>query len=83
MKQQPHAAYTVRSNGEMEIWTRIGAAFPNKKGGFTVLLDAVPASNRGRYRIVVLPPKAPAEAEAETSDKNEVDALFDEDENVE
>ena len=63
MKQQPFGAYTVRSTGEMEVWTRIGASFPNKKGGFTVLLDAVPASNKGRYRIVVLPPKPPAETE--------------------
>ena len=83
MKQQPHAAYTVRSNGEMEIWTRIGAAFPNKKGGFTVLLDAVPASNRGRYRIIVLPPKPAVEAEAETSDQNKVDAYFGESEDAE
>jgi hypothetical protein len=66
MKQQPHAVYTVRSNGEMEIWTRLGAAFPNKKGaGFTVLLDGMPASNRGRYRLIVLPPKPAAEAEVQ------------------
>ncbi len=73
MKQQPFAAYTVRSNGEMEIWTRIGAAFPNKKGGFTVLLDAVPASNRGRYRIVVLPPKAEAQPEAQVEAETQAD----------
>ena len=73
MKQQPLAAYTVRSNGEMEIWTRIGAAFPNKKGGLTVLLDAVPASNRGRYRVIVLPPKAEASAPTQVGAEVQVD----------
>jgi hypothetical protein len=62
MKQQPFAAYTVRSNGEREIWTRIGAAFLNKNGGFSVVLDAMPPATKGRYRIVVLPPKPPVEA---------------------
>ena len=77
MKQQPLAAYTVRSNGEMEIWTRIGAAFPNKKGGLTVLLDAVPASNRGRYRIIVLPPKAEAPAPAQVEVQADEDQEYD------
>ena len=67
MKQQPFTAYTVRSNSETEIWTRLGAAFPNKKGGFTVLLDAMPAPNKGQYRIIVVPPKA-AEPAAQAAD---------------
>jgi hypothetical protein len=67
MKQQPFTAYTVRSNSETEIWTRLGAAFPNKKGGFTVLLDAMPAPNKGQYRIIVVPPKL-AEPAAEAAD---------------
>ena len=68
MKQQPFTAYTVRSNSETEIWTRLGAAFPNKKGGFTVLLDAMPAPNKGQYRIIVVPPKPAAEPAAEAAD---------------
>lgn len=78
MKQQPFTAYTVRSNSETEIWTRLGAVFPNKKGGFTVLLDAMPAPNKGQYRIIVVPPKPPKEAEAEhEATDEETDALFD------
>ena len=79
MKQQPFTAYTVRSISETEIWTRLGAAFPNKKGGFTVLLDAMPASNKGQYRIIVVPPKPAQEAEVERElTDDETDALFDE-----
>ena len=67
MKPQHFIAYTVRTTSETEIWTRLGAVFPNKKGGFTVLLDAMPAPNKGQYRIIVLPPKAVAvEAQVET-----------------
>ncbi len=77
MKQQPLTAYTVRSNSESEIWTRLGAVFPNKKGGFTVLLDAMPAPNKGQYRIIVLPPKPLKEAEAEQEmTDDELDALL-------
>ena len=77
MKQQPFTAYTVRTTSDAEIWTRLGAAFPSKKGGFTVLLDAMPAPNKGQYRIIVLPPKAVAvEAQVETpaeGDEGEAD----------
>ena len=79
MKQQPFTAYTVRSNSETEIWTRLGAAFPNKKGGFTVLLDAMPAPNKGQYRIIVVPPKPAKEAEVERElTDDEMDALYSE-----
>ena len=77
MKQQPFTAYTVRSNSETEIWTRLGAVFPNKKGGFTVLLDAMPAPNKGQYIVVPPKPVKEAEAERELSD-DEMDALFSE-----
>ena len=58
MTTQPHVAYIVRESGEHSYWTAVGVAFPNKLG-FTVLLDAVPAPDEGRFKIIVLPPKAP------------------------
>jgi hypothetical protein len=49
-------AYSVKERGEgkqQAIWTRIGAAFPHAKGGFTVQLDALPLGDR----IVLREPK--------------------------
>jgi hypothetical protein len=38
-----HVAYQVRERkGQKGIFTRIGAAWPNKNGGFNIQLDAVP-----------------------------------------
>ncbi len=36
MNQQPYPAYSVRSGSQRDYWTRVGAAFPNRNGGFTV-----------------------------------------------
>ena len=56
---KPHLeAFTVREENDQTYWTRIGVAFPIQSGGFSVLLDAMPASKRGRYTIVVRPPKS-------------------------
>lgn len=50
-------ALTVRESNGKSYFTKIGAAFPNKDGkGFTVLLDAVPASNEGQYKIMLREP---------------------------
>jgi hypothetical protein len=48
-------AYSVKERGEgkQAIWTRIGAAFPHAKGGFTIQLDALPLGDR----IVLREPK--------------------------
>jgi len=46
-------AYTVRGEGDQAFWNRIGAAWSNKDGGFTVQLDALPLDGR----IVCCPPK--------------------------
>jgi hypothetical protein len=48
-------AYTVkeRGSGKTDIWTRIGAAFPNKGTGLTIQLDALPLGDR----IVLTEPK--------------------------
>lgn len=49
--------YTTQSGETKSAFTKIGAAFPNRDGkGFTVLLDAVPASNEGQYKIMLREP---------------------------
>lgn len=50
-------ALTVRESNGKSYFTKVGAAFPNKDGkGWTVLLDAVPASNDGQYKIMLREP---------------------------
>jgi len=46
-KSPSHVAWHVResSNGK-SFWTRVGAAWTNKDGGFTVQLDCVPLDGR-------------------------------------
>ena len=51
-------AYTVRENKGKSFWTRIGVAFPTENGGgFSLYLEAVPASVDGQYKIIVVPPR--------------------------
>lgn len=50
-------ALCVRESNDKSYFTRIGVAFPNKDGkGWTVLLDAVPASSEGQYKIMLREP---------------------------
>jgi hypothetical protein len=50
-------ALTVRESNGKSYFTKVGAAFPNKDGkGYTVLLDAVPASVDGQYKIMLREP---------------------------
>jgi hypothetical protein len=50
-------ALTVRESNGKSYFTKVGAAFPNKDGkGWTVLLDAVPASVDGQYKIMLREP---------------------------
>ncbi|MEZ6128918.1 MAG: hypothetical protein R3C59_09565 [Planctomycetaceae bacterium] len=40
-------AYQVRESGNgKSFWTRIGAAWSNKDGGFTLQLDSIPLDGR-------------------------------------
>lgn len=58
-------ALTVRESNGKSYFTKIGAAFPNKDGkGWTVLLDAVPASNEGQYKIMLREPLPPRDSQA-------------------
>jgi hypothetical protein len=55
-------AYSVkeRGNGKKGIWTRIGAAWDQQKGGgINIELEALPLAFDGK--IVLLPPKVEAE----------------------
>ncbi|RYG88636.1 MAG: hypothetical protein EON59_03815 [Alphaproteobacteria bacterium] len=44
-------ALTVREHNGKSYWTKIGAAFESKGGGWIVRLDAMPASNDGQFAI--------------------------------
>lgn len=51
-------ALSVRESNGKSYFTKIGAAFPNKSGnGFSVLLDAIPASVDGQYKILLREPQ--------------------------
>lgn len=53
-------ALTVRESNDKSYFTKIGAAFPNKDGkGWTVLLDAMPASTEGQFKIMLREPLPP------------------------
>jgi hypothetical protein len=63
-KKQPSlVAYTVRdlpNSGESSAkaqWSRVGAAWTNKDGGYTIMLDCIPLTGR-----IVLAKPRPAQA---------------------
>lgn len=45
-------------DGQKTFWTKIGVAWPNKQGGgYTVVLDAMPAPEEGQFRISLFVPR--------------------------
>jgi len=49
---------TVRESNGKSYFTKLGAMFPNKAGdGFNILLDGVPASVDGQYRLIAKVPQ--------------------------
>lgn len=47
-------ALTVRESNGKSYFTKLGVMFPNRTGeGFTLLLDAVPGSIDGQYRVIL------------------------------
>ena len=50
-------ALAVREENDNTYWTTIGVAFPTKNGGFTILLNAIPAAIDGQHKIVLQQPK--------------------------
>ena len=53
----PYLAYTVRSDGERQVWCKIGAAWPHGVGkdGFNIELESQPFPDpkTGRVKIVL------------------------------
>lgn len=47
--------YKDENGVERSQWTRIGAAFPNSKGGFSLKLDLMPVDRE--LDIVAMPPQ--------------------------
>ncbi len=62
MTTPTHSCFTVRTRGDNKkaFWARIGSAWTNRDGSFTLRLDALPMNGE----IVVRPRKA-GEPEAE------------------
>ena len=52
-------AYTVTGSEEKPFFTRIGAAWKNKKGGYGLRLEALPVNGE----IVLFPPKENGQTE--------------------
>ena len=51
-------AREYQSNGETKsAFTKIGAAFEMKNGGYQVILDAFPAPTDGQYKILLMEPR--------------------------
>lgn len=61
--KKPLAVYAVidrKEAGKPSIWLRVGAAFPNRDGSLTLLLDAFPATtNRLQVREQRFPDERP------------------------
>jgi hypothetical protein len=52
-------ALAVRESNGKSYFTKIGAAFPSRNGnGYSILLDAIPASVDGQFKILLMEPKA-------------------------
>lgn len=65
-------ALTVRESNGKSYFTKVGAAFPNKDGkGFTVLLDAMPASNEGQFKIMLREPLPKDGQRQQTQQRND------------
>lgn len=72
-------ALTVRESNGKSYFTKLGAMFPNRQGdGFTLVLDAVPASVEGQYRILLMAPK-PRDGQGATSSRGNSFATDDDD----
>ena len=57
-------AMTVRESNGKSYWTKIGVAFPAKQGGgWSVLLDAMPAPTEGQFKILLREPLPPRDGQ--------------------
>lgn len=55
---------TKSKDGQKTYWTKVGSAFPNKNGGYTLYLDYLPTgrSDDGKTIIVLAQPKERTDA---------------------
>lgn len=55
---------TKSKDGQKTYWTKVGSAFPNKNGGYTLYLDYLPTgrSDDGKTVIVLAQPKERTDA---------------------
>ena len=51
-KKLPRQVFTIAERNGKSYWIKIGAAFSNKDGSDTVLLDALPVNGRMQIRHV-------------------------------
>lgn len=59
---------TVRESNGKSYFTKLGAMFVNKAGdGFNILLDGVPASTDGQYRLIAKRPQERTDAPRQTA----------------
>lgn len=66
-------ALTVREHNGKSYWTKIGAAFPSKSGGWIVRLDAMPASTDGQFAIHL---REPLPKDGQTNQRKEAGNNF-------
>lgn len=65
---------TARESNGKTYFTKLGAMFPNRNGeGFTVVLDAMPASADGQYRLIVKPPRDDRQQQRQQSRQPDLD----------
>jgi hypothetical protein len=67
-------AREYESGGEKKsAFTKIGAAFETRNGGWSIILDAIPAPVDGQYKILLMVPK-PREGQQDNRSSNRAPA---------
>lgn len=62
---------SARESGDKTYWTKCGAMFPTKSGaGWSIVLDVMPASVDGQFRLTAMVPKPREDAPPARSDGN-------------
>ena len=76
-------AVMVREKDDKSYFTKVGVAFPSKKGsGYTLILDAIPAPEDGQYKILLMEPRQNDNGRQQRSQANYRDHLPDDDSSI-
>lgn len=71
--------YTDRDGNKKSSFTKIGAAFATRNGGWSVTLDALPLPSMGERgletRILLMPPRPREDAPRQTSRNTDIDEI--------